>query len=157
MNSPLVAEQARTLTHLPEFATLADDTARVQWLYARIYQRLPTGPEVKLALAYLHENPETQPQLAQPASGAGLDYAALRKEVKVMPVVGQVKDKNVKTMPAVGQIKGQVVKTTPAAGQIKGQIKNTGDRGPYRQRQPLDAWTRYAHALFQANETMFVN
>jgi hypothetical protein len=32
-----------------------------------------------------------------------------------------------------------------------------GGENPFRVREPLTAWEEYAHALFQANETSFVN
>src|SRR2546425_12261419 len=50
MNSPLVVEQAKKLVTLSEFNTCQDDSTRIQFLYQRIYQRLPRTEEIKLGL-----------------------------------------------------------------------------------------------------------
>src|SRR6516225_6444719 len=41
MNSPLVIEQAKRLVTLPEFQSCSDDESKIDFLYQRIYQRLP--------------------------------------------------------------------------------------------------------------------
>jgi len=63
MNSPLVVEQAKRLVALPGFRACESDTARVQFLYERIYQRLPHSEEVQLARDFVAKTPE-------PASGS---------------------------------------------------------------------------------------
>lgn len=40
MNSPVVIEQAKKLVALDEFEMRTNDTARIEFLYERIYQRL---------------------------------------------------------------------------------------------------------------------
>jgi hypothetical protein len=57
MNSPLVIDLARRLVALPQFGDLADDTARLQFLYDRIYQRLPEPEEVQLGLEFVNQTP----------------------------------------------------------------------------------------------------
>ena len=57
MNSPLVIDLARRLVALPDFVLLADDTARLQFLYERIYQRLPEPEEVQLGLEFVNQVP----------------------------------------------------------------------------------------------------
>ena len=57
----LLAVQIWVATHrelaLPDFVLLADDTARLQFLYERIYQRLPEPEEVQLGLEFVNQVP----------------------------------------------------------------------------------------------------
>jgi hypothetical protein len=57
MNSPIVIDLARRLVALPEFVDLDDDTARLKFLYERIYQRLPEPEEVSLGLEFVTQTP----------------------------------------------------------------------------------------------------
>jgi mono/diheme cytochrome c family protein len=58
MNSPLVVEQAKKLVALREFNNRKDDAARIQFLYDRIYQRLPRSEEIKLGIEFVSKTPE---------------------------------------------------------------------------------------------------
>ena len=58
MNSPLVIEQAKRLVALREFSAFTNDTARVDFLYERIYQRPPSAEEVGLGLDFIANAPE---------------------------------------------------------------------------------------------------
>jgi hypothetical protein len=60
MNSPLVIEQAKRLVALPSFLECADTTARVEFLYNRIYQRPPRPEEIKLASDFISDTPEPE-------------------------------------------------------------------------------------------------
>ncbi len=53
LNSPLLLRQAAKLAADPEFRALPDDSARLHWLYQRIFNRPPTGEEADLALGWL--------------------------------------------------------------------------------------------------------
>jgi len=57
MNSPLVIDLARRLVARPEFVELTDDDARLQYLYERIYQRLPAPEEVQLGVEFVNQTP----------------------------------------------------------------------------------------------------
>ena len=57
MNSPVVIEQAKKLVALKEFGESKDDNARIQFLYERIYQRLPKPEETQLALEFIAQSP----------------------------------------------------------------------------------------------------
>lgn len=57
MNSPLVINLARRLVALPEFVDQTDDTARLQFLYERIYQRQPEPEEIELGLEFVNQTP----------------------------------------------------------------------------------------------------
>jgi len=57
MNSPVVVEQAKKLVALNEFEACADDTARIQFLYDRIYQRPARPPEIQLGLDFVSQTP----------------------------------------------------------------------------------------------------
>jgi Protein of unknown function (DUF1553)/Protein of unknown function (DUF1549)/Planctomycete cytochrome C len=59
MNSPLVIEQAKRLVALPEFLACADDDSRIEFLYRRVFQRLPRPEEVKLGSDFVAGAPET--------------------------------------------------------------------------------------------------
>jgi hypothetical protein len=60
MNSPLVIEQAKRLVALPEFQACADDDAKIQFLYRRIYQRPPEPQETKLGSDFVASAPVTE-------------------------------------------------------------------------------------------------
>ncbi|HEX2852846.1 MAG TPA: PSD1 and planctomycete cytochrome C domain-containing protein [Opitutaceae bacterium] len=128
MNSPLVIETARKLTHLPEFAKLPGDRERVASLYLAIFQRPPSEKEVELGLEYVRTNPK----------GTGLDVE----------------------IPALKNAREQR-KAERQAAQAKQNAKGRNDQRPIGSSieygGPVDAWTKLAHALFQANEAMFVN
>jgi mono/diheme cytochrome c family protein len=57
MNSPLVIEQARKLVERRDFSQLADDEARVRFLYNHIYQREPTVTELNIGLSFIDNSP----------------------------------------------------------------------------------------------------
>jgi len=60
-----VVEQAKHLVMLQDFKDCAQDTARIQLLYERIYQRSPRPEEVKLGLDFVAEHPATEKLSAQ--------------------------------------------------------------------------------------------
>ena len=60
MNSPVVIEQAKKLVALDEFETRTNDTARIEFLYERIYQRLPRPEEIQLGLDFVSQTPLTE-------------------------------------------------------------------------------------------------
>ena len=59
LNSPVVVEQAKKLVALKDFEACADDPARIQFLYDRIYQRPARPPEVQLGLDFVSQTPLT--------------------------------------------------------------------------------------------------
>jgi mono/diheme cytochrome c family protein len=120
MNSPIVIEQARKLTESAAFAKLADDDARVRFLYEHIYQRVPTITEIKLGKEFITASPPPEP------------LQAIAYQTPERPKPGQ----NLKQQ----QKRPQTFSSVPVSG-----------------RHPLESWDKYAHALLQANETMFIN
>ena len=58
MNSPLVIETARKLTHSADFLSMNTDELRVASLYISLFQRPPTAQEVALCLRYVGANPD---------------------------------------------------------------------------------------------------
>jgi hypothetical protein len=68
MNSPLVIEQAKRLVSLPEFQACSDDEVKIDFLYQRIYQRLPKPEEVKLGSEFVAGSPD-------PETSSGRDLA----------------------------------------------------------------------------------
>jgi len=131
MNSPLVIETARKLTHRPEFAALPTDEARVGVLYLSIFQRPPSPQEQKLGLSYVRANP----------AGLGLEVA---QTAGMKSALDRRKEerRSQKTSMAKAGSRGSDQRPIGAT------IENGG---------PMDAWTKLAHALFQTNEAMFVN
>ena len=131
MNSPLVVETARKLTHRPEFADLASDAERVTSLYLAIFQRPPTEPEVALGVRYIRANP----------AGKALDVPE--------PVAQKTSREK-----AIEERRARQAALNP-------KLKYAADPRPVGSNiipaGPEDAWTKFAHALFQTNEVMFLN
>jgi hypothetical protein len=128
MNSPMVIETARKLVDRPAFAELKSDEERVTLLYLAIFQRWPTKQEVELGMRYVKSNPTgTDVALSSEATPAQINIRQARIAAK-------------KAMSPKQQ------------GRFNTQVG-----GVYDTRNPLDAWTKLAHALFQSNEAMFYN
>ncbi len=53
LNGPLILRQAAKLAEDPVFRNLFDDSARLRWIYQRIYQRDPSAEESRDALDWL--------------------------------------------------------------------------------------------------------
>jgi hypothetical protein len=131
MNSPLVVETARKLTHRPEFAALDTDANRVTSLYLAIFQRPPTEQEVALGVRYVRANP----------AGRALDVPE--------PVAQKTaREKAIEDRKARQAALNPKIKYAADQRPIGSNISPAG---------PEDAWTKLAHALFQTNEAMFVN
>ncbi len=130
MNSPLVVETSRKLTHRPGFTACARDEERVASLYLAIFQRPPTAQELKLGLAYVRANP----------AGLGL-------EAPEPTAMKSARERQ--------QERRQAQRAAQMAGGRGGDQRPVGSNIQYG--GPLDAWTKLAHALFQTNEAMFVN
>jgi hypothetical protein len=131
MNSPLVIETSRKLTHRPEFTRLERDEDRVSLLYMAIFQRPPTDEEIQLGLAYVQANPAGTSLDAPPDNPAR--KAAIEKRR--------------------GERRAQLAALAKKAGApdnrpIGANIEYGGQ---------LDAWTKLAQALFQTSEAMFIN
>lgn len=131
MNSPLVVETARQLTHRPEFAALTSDRDRVTSLYLAIFQRPPSAQEADLGLTYVRANP-----------------AGLALEVSEPPALKTARAK------AQEQRRARQAANNPNAKYAADQRPVGSSITPAG---PEDAWTKLAHALFQTNEAMFVN
>ena len=128
MNSPVVIEQAKKLVALEEFAERTNDTARIEFLYERIYQRLPQPTEIQLGLDFVAQAP------------------LVKKSVETIA--------STQTRPATRQERRQEIIQEKRAEKIGGKTPNNQ---PPKKRAPLTGWQEYAHALLQANELSFVN
>ncbi len=131
MNSPLVVETARKLTHRPEFTADQSDQDRVTSLYLAIFQRPPGAQEVALALDYVRANP----------AGTSL-------EVSEPPVLKSNREKAQEARRARQAAGNPNARYAADQRPVGSSIVPAG---------PEDAWTKLAHALFQANEAMFVH
>jgi mono/diheme cytochrome c family protein len=133
MNSPLVIETARKLTHRPEFLDLSADEDRVTSLYVAIFQRPPNSKEIALSLRYVESNP----------GGTSTDA----------PIA------TVMSKAASRQAELQAMQAKNAAKNLRGKNSYQAEPGgaAFKSRAPVDAWTKLAHALFQTNEAMFYN
>lgn len=133
MNGVLVVETARTLAHRPGFLALQTDEERVTSLYLAIFQRPPTAEEIGLCLQYVKANPrgastETPPEnVASRMASRAAQMEARRAEMAM-------------SYPR----RRAAVQVEPGAA-------------AFTTREPLDAWTKLAHALLQSNEAMFLN
>jgi cytochrome c553 len=134
MNSPLVVETARRLTHRPEFADLKSDQERVTSLYLAIYQRPPNEQEIALGVRYVKANP-----------------AGLALDLPPAPVSARAEESR--------KQQRQAQRAAQMASLKKGGMDNRppGGFALNENRAPLDAWTKLAHALFQTNEAIFLN
>jgi hypothetical protein len=133
MNSPLVIETARKLTHSPEFMAQTTDELRVSALYIDLFQRPPTAQETQLCLNYVEANPGGT-SLEAPVSTAQTEKANQAAERQAKLAENSTQNLRRKNAPQV----------EPGAA-------------AFRSRAPLDAWTKLAHGLFQSNEAMFLN
>jgi len=131
MNSPLVIETARKLTHRAEFAALTTDEDRVASLYLAIFQRPPTAQEIKLGVSYVRKNPAGE-ALDLPDTPASKSYREKQQE----------------------QRRAQRAAANPKA-KYAADARPVGANIQYG--GPEDAWTKLAHALFQTNEATFIN
>jgi mono/diheme cytochrome c family protein len=132
MNSPLVIETARKLTHTPEFLGQTTDELRVADLYLDVFQRPPTPDEIKVCLRYVESNPGgTSTEVADTAQSEKASHFA---EVQAKMAENASENLRRKNAPQI----------EPGAGAFKS-------------RAPLDAWTKLAHGLFQTDEAMFLN
>jgi len=127
MNSPMVVEEARRLINRDEFDRLDDDSARIRYLYERIYQREPTPAEIALGKDYIQNSPPPEPLQIADASPAPAQN--LQPATQAPPGVKKPRRKTPASFNAI----------------------------PFSGRRPLDSWTKYAHALMQADEAMFVD
>jgi len=122
MNSPVVIEQARRLVAQPGFAACTNSQQRVQYLYERIYQRLPQAVELELGVGFVLDTPrEKQPPVATPVAATAGDPRNQRPR----------------------QIRQQEIARRNAPATAKPA--------------PLSPWEKYAQALLEANEMVFVN
>jgi len=89
MNSPLVINLARRLVAMPDFVDNTDDTARLNFLYERIYQRPPDAAETELGLEFVNQTPIRDDDVSTASSA--LDKMA---DNQYQPDKGQGKGKN---------------------------------------------------------------
>ncbi len=130
MNSPLVVETARHLTHRADFVSLTSDEERVRALYRSIFQREPNSQELTLGLRYVRDNPEGSSLTA--TFDAGQKSAQeKRKENRRAAMLAK------------------------AGGGRPGESRTLGSS--VQNGGPVDAWTKLAHALFQTNEAVYLN
>jgi hypothetical protein len=133
MNSPLVIETARKLTHSGEFLAQTSDELRVANLYLALFQRPPTEEETRLCLRYVESNPGGT-SLEGPASTPQSQRADEIARRQAMVAENAERNLRRKNAPQV----------EPGAA-------------AFRSRAPLDAWTKLAHGLFQTDEAMFLD
>ncbi len=81
MNSPLVVEAAKHLVTLPDFEKCSDDSAKVKFLYERVFQRPPRPEEVQLGIEFVTEKPEVAAaENLQPVANDGEERKRVREK-----------------------------------------------------------------------------
>lgn len=130
MNSPLVIETARQLTHRPEFTKLTSDEERIISLYVALFQRPPVAEELALSINYINRNPAGKELEVPESSTAQHTRVQAQADRRARQASAKAKAKYAADQRPVGT-----------------NIKSGG---------PEDAWTKLAHALFQTNETIFI-
>jgi len=132
MNSPIVVEAARALVQNDTFRNLPDDEARVRALYLAIFQRPPIRREVDLCRRYIHANPDgASLQTPPPTRRSRLATRAALRQARLAE------------------------RAEASGGRFRAQIEPAARA--HLRRDPLDAWTKLAHALLQTNEAVFLN
>jgi cytochrome c553 len=132
MNSPLVIETARKLTHSPEFLAQTTDELRVATLYLALFQRPPTPRETAICIRYVEANPGgTSTEVPETAQSERMSQVAERQARMAQAAQQNLRRRN-------------AFQVEPGAA-------------AFTSRAPLDAWTKLAHGLFQTNEAMFLN
>ena len=145
MNSPVVIETARKLTHRPEFMDLSSDEERVSSLFEAVYQRLPSPVETQAVCLQLCGIESRRGLRLQRASGLAA-LAAGGGGGKTRPMANRA-----------AQIAMNAANNAGKGGKKKAQPQVEPGAAAFRSRAPLDAWTKLAHALFQTNEAIVVN
>jgi len=132
MNSPVVVEQAKHLVGSREFLACPDSTAKIDYLYSRVYQRQPSPVEIELGLSFIRGTPtiETAGETSVTANVTAAAQPLSRRELR--------------------QQLSEAKRSERLASNRSG-----GKNSP--KRAPLTTWQEYAHALLQANEFSFVN
>ncbi|MEN9661934.1 MAG: hypothetical protein RL324_883 [Verrucomicrobiota bacterium] len=138
MNSPLVIETSRKLTHSAEFLAHKTDQDRVRTLYLAIFQRPPTDEETKLSLTFVRNTPGG-------TSSAG--PALTPQQQQTVARAGR----------AAQQQATAAGRAARGAATGKGNFQAEPGIEAFTSRDPLDVWTKLAHALFQTNEAVFYN
>jgi cytochrome c553 len=133
MNSPLVIETARKLTHTPEFMEQTTDELRVAILYLAVFQRPPTPDETRLCLRYIESNP----------GGAATDAPASTQQSEKAS--------------RYAEVQARMAENSMQNLRRKNALQVEPGAAAFKSRAPLDAWTKLAHGLFQTNEAMFLN
>jgi mono/diheme cytochrome c family protein len=128
MNNPLVVELARKLVNEAEFKEQPGEEAKIKFLYERIFQRDPTDDEVKLGLDYVDDSPA--PEQITPEAREHM------QEVRQDQKNPGAKNGN-------GKNRGG------------GRSMSMFSLGP-NQIRPIGTWVKYAHALLQTNEAIFI-
>jgi hypothetical protein len=132
MNSPVVIEQAKKLVALDEFEAHTNDIARIEFLYERIYQRLPRAEEIQLGLDFLGHSPgPDQAEKTLVASNSGGPARPVTRPERRQEMIQERR--------------------------VERQGGNRPTNALQKKRAPLTGWQEYAHALLQANELSFVN
>jgi hypothetical protein len=129
MNSPLVVELARKLVNLPEFLDLTGPEARIRFLYDRIFQRPPTGMEIKLGKEFLADSPPAELITDDARERLRAERAGPGPRAAGAPLPGV------------------------RAGPRRMSLVSIGPN----QLRAVGAWAKYAHALLQTNEVHFLN
>lgn len=139
MNSPMAVEVARKLVQRPAFAKLTSDRARVTELYRAIFQRKPTAGEIAIALRFVtYKLPDSDATYVPAEPEPGPPATALPLIAQFPPVAREQMEAFLKSTRAYPKYQANF--------QVGGEYKNP---------KPLDAWSKYAHALLQTNEAIF--
>ncbi|MGV3532472.1 MAG: DUF1553 domain-containing protein, partial [Chthoniobacteraceae bacterium] len=137
MNSSMSVDVARKLVTRPEFQAAYDDRARVQALYAILFQRTARPEELQMAIGFLNE--------------AGATPAAEEEETPEYEARGPMRA-NKRMAARRQQMQQQRRKQNDRYGNRS--IRNQGE---LVEKKPLTAWERYAQALLFTNELAYVN
>ena len=135
MNSPFVIEQIKKLCNERVFKNMAETNERLDFLFERIYHRLPSSAERRVCNMFLLESPDdTETVLDRNAEAVRLQKEAIAKQKQFAKMN---EERKVRTM-ALQQAQ-----------------KMTG--GNFKERAGLVKWEKLAHSMIMANEMFYVH
>jgi cytochrome c553 len=140
MNSDFMQQHAERLAE--QVADEADDAARIDTVYRKIFGRSPTADEVKAGREFLQAEALKQ-------------YEERREKAKLPPE----KDAAAKDEPAEKDAAGGEAPAAPAAdGMMAGVVPGVKPSGDEKKKMlPVSAFGRYVKVLLSSNEFLFVS
>ncbi|MBG88787.1 MAG: hypothetical protein CMO80_18060 [Verrucomicrobiales bacterium] len=135
MNSPFVIEQVKRLCDMRKFKKMETTNKRLDFLYERIYQRMPTSAERMVAALFIEASPDD-----------GYTVQLRNKENIKNAKTSIAKAKNLQKKNDEGKVR-----------EFSNQLRSGMSGGRFVARAPLIRWEKLAHSMMMANEMFYVH